>query len=147
MSQALWLLSCYSQMLIHRKFWCMKGACLECMRMVIVLICWNTGAIHGLQLANWRHVPLLQAMCPSVKMHQHIHTLIKLDVEQSLPSTHHIHPNCDCDGLCRYIDKDYYLSVHRTSAPMLKFKQSIAEADWKAEVKGHSYDELDIGFH
>jgi hypothetical protein len=48
--------------------------------------------------------------------------------------------------LCRYVHKDYYLQVHRTSAAMAAFKQRLAAVSGQVEISGHSYNELDIGF-
>lgn len=49
-------------------------------------------------------------------------------------------------GTCRYIDKEYYLKVHRQSAPMAAFKQCLATASWQVQISGQSYNELNIGF-
>jgi hypothetical protein len=48
--------------------------------------------------------------------------------------------------MCRYINKEYYLKVHRTSAPMATFKQCLATAGWQVQISGQSYNELNIGF-
>lgn len=46
----------------------------------------------------------------------------------------------------RYIDKTYYLQVHRTSPAMAAFKQRLAAAGWQVQISGRSYNELNIGF-
>jgi hypothetical protein len=51
-----------------------------------------------------------------------------------------------CCAPCRYIDKTYYLQVHRTSAAMAAFKQRLAAAGWQVQISGRSYNELNIGF-
>jgi hypothetical protein len=48
--------------------------------------------------------------------------------------------------LCRYVHKDYYLQVHRTSAAMAAFKQRLAAVSAQVEISGQSYNKLDIGF-
>ena len=47
----------------------------------------------------------------------------------------------------RYQDKDYYLNVHKTSAPFLKFREELQHLVTKgAVIAGESYLETDVGF-
>jgi quinol monooxygenase YgiN len=47
----------------------------------------------------------------------------------------------------RYQDKDYYLNVHKTSGPFLKFREELQHLVTKgAIIAGESYVETDIGF-
>lgn len=48
--------------------------------------------------------------------------------------------------LCRFLDKEYYLGVHRTSEAMATFKQHLATAPFEVKISGQSYNELNIGF-
>jgi quinol monooxygenase YgiN len=47
----------------------------------------------------------------------------------------------------RYQDRDYYLNVHKTSGPFLKFRDELQHLVTKgAVITGESYLETDIGF-
>lgn len=51
-----------------------------------------------------------------------------------------------CSDAGRYVDKAYYLSVHKTSAAMATFKQTMATAPFDIKLAGQSYNELNVGF-
>jgi len=48
--------------------------------------------------------------------------------------------------MCRFLDKEYYVGVHRTSEAMATFKQRLATAPFEVKISGQSYNELNIGF-
>lgn len=49
-------------------------------------------------------------------------------------------------SMCRFLDKEYYVGVHRTSEAMATFKQRLATAPFEVKISGQSYNELNIGF-
>lgn len=89
--------------------------------------------------------PMLRRSAPLLLCLDAVHPVA--DQAQSTPGSAQPLLSCICaTAACRYIDKDYYLNTHRSSAPMAAFKQRLEAANWSMDITGQGYNELNIGF-